>query len=68
MIYQKYILLILNCYKYKYKAEKQTDLWLKKLDNNLLYFHVIGDIDKCKDNDFFFDTDNRDTTRLLPKR
>ena len=59
MIDQKYILLILNCYKYKYKAEKQAETWLKKLDNNLLYFHVIGDIDKCKDNDYLFDNNSR---------
>lgn len=64
MIDQKYILLILSCYKYKYKAERQIDTWLKKLDsndNNIIYFHVIGDVDKCKnnDNDYFFDFQNR---------
>ena len=58
MIDQKYILLILNCYKYKYKAEKQIETWLKNLDNNVIYFHVIGDVEKCKCNDnnnYFFD-------------
>jgi hypothetical protein len=62
MIDQKYILLILNCYKYKYKAEKQIETWLKKLKNSdLIYFHVIGDTDKCRDNgnDYFFDVDNK---------
>ena len=67
MIDQKYILLILNCYKYKYKAEKQTETWLKKLDSNIIYFHVIGDVEKCKINDnddnddanYFFDFHNR---------
>ena len=63
MIDQKYILLILNCYKYKYKAEKQFETWLKKLDNNIIYFHVIGDVEKCKVNndnaDYFFDFHNK---------
>lgn len=63
MIDQKYILLILNCYKYKYKAEKQTETWLKKLDSNIIYFHVIGDVEKCKVNndntDYFFDFQNK---------
>jgi hypothetical protein len=59
MIDQKYILLILNCYKYKYKAERQTATWLKNLDSNIIYYHVIGDIEKCKDNNYFFDFDNK---------
>jgi hypothetical protein len=62
MIDQKYILLILNCYKYKYKAAIQQETWLTKLNNSdLIYFHVIGDIDKCRDNgnDYFFDFDNK---------
>jgi hypothetical protein len=65
MIDQKYILLILNCYKYKYKADRQIKTWLKKLDNNdsnIIYFHVIGDVEKCKNNnnaDYFFDFSNK---------
>jgi hypothetical protein len=68
MIDQKYILLILSCYKYKYKAERQIETWLKKLDNNnnnsnnnIIYFHVIGDVEKCKKNDtnYFFDFHNK---------
>jgi hypothetical protein len=68
MIDQKYILLILNCYKYKYKADRQIETWLKKLDSNIIYFHVIGDVDKCKNNnnnnnnynaDYFFDFHNK---------
>jgi hypothetical protein len=64
MIDQKYILLILNCYKYKYKADRQIETWLKKLNSNIIYFHVIGDVEKCKNNDtdnaeYFFDFHNR---------
>jgi len=38
---QEYILLIMNCVKYRYKAENQT--WLQNLPGFLIYFHVIGD-------------------------
>jgi|Laugresbdmm110sn_1035088.scaffolds.fasta_scaffold02198_5 AAA+ superfamily predicted ATPase len=34
------ILLIMNCEKYRSKAEQQRNTWLKKI--NLSYFHVIG--------------------------
>ena len=59
MIDQKYILLILTCYKYKYKAERQKETWLKKLDSNIIYFHIIGDVDKCEDKDYFIDFYNQ---------
>ena len=37
------ILLIMNCYKYQYKAEKQRCTWLPLLSKDILYFHVLGD-------------------------
>jgi hypothetical protein len=43
LIIQDYILLIFNCHKYRFKAEKQKDSWLPKIPSNLLYFHVLGD-------------------------
>ena len=58
MIKQKYILLILNCYKYKNKAMKQKEGWLKNLNNMIVYFHVIGDSNKCGNNDYYFDFSN----------
>jgi hypothetical protein len=39
---QEFILLIFNCFKYRFKAEKQKETWLQHLPNNLLYFHVLG--------------------------
>lgn len=42
MIVQDYILLILNCEKYKDKALKQKQTWLPAIPTSLLYFHVIG--------------------------
>ena len=41
---QEYILLIMNCVKYRYKAERQKT-WLKDLPPFLIYFHVIGNPD-----------------------
>lgn len=38
---EDYILLIMNCKKYKDKAERQTNTWLKTI--SMKYFHVIGD-------------------------
>lgn len=43
LIKQDFILLILNCVKYRSKALKQKETWLNtELPDNLLYFHVIG--------------------------
>jgi hypothetical protein len=38
---EDYILLIMNCKKYKDKAERQTNTWLKTI--SMKYYHVIGD-------------------------
>ena len=43
LIQQNFILLIMNCKKYKNKAKHQKKTWLKKLPSYLLYYHVIGD-------------------------
>jgi hypothetical protein len=40
---QDYILLIFNCQRYRFKAEKQKDTWLPLLPKTLKYFHVLGD-------------------------
>ena len=50
-----YVLLILNCYKYRDKALLQKEQWLHKLPADIRYFHVIGDVDKCGSDNFLFD-------------
>jgi len=40
---QDYILLIFNCQRYRFKAEKQKETWLPNIPANLKYFHVLGD-------------------------
>jgi len=48
-----YILLIMNCIKYRDKAKMQEKSWLRNLPSNVEYFHVLGDPDS-KD-PFYFD-------------
>lgn len=43
MIDQEFILLIMNCKKYTWKADIQRNTWLKKLPTYLKFYHVIGD-------------------------
>jgi len=45
MINQDYILLILNCKKYRVKAIAQKNTWLKQIPSYIKYYHVIGDPD-----------------------
>jgi hypothetical protein len=40
---QDYLLLIFNCKKYRFKAQKQKETWITNLPSNLLYFHVLGE-------------------------
>jgi hypothetical protein len=54
-----YILLILNCEKYKYKAENQKQTWLKTLPQHIRYYHVIGNEAKCENNEISIDEDNK---------
>ena len=53
MIDQDFILLIMNCEKYKWKSEVQKNGWLKLLPRDLIYFHVLGDLSLTVD--FLFD-------------
>lgn len=42
---QDFVLLIMNCEKYRDKAQKQKATWLRELPPDLPYFHVIGKMD-----------------------
>jgi hypothetical protein len=46
---QDFILLIMNCQKYRYKAEHQKNTWLKNITPKLIYYHVIGNDSLEKD-------------------
>jgi hypothetical protein len=39
---KEYVLLIMNCKKYQWKANKQKESWLQNIPESLPYFHVIG--------------------------
>lgn len=41
-IKQDYILLILNCEKYRHKATRQIETWIQTLSNKITYYHVLG--------------------------
>jgi len=63
----------MNCKKYKNKAMKQKETWLKNLPSSLIYFHVIGD--KELETDYLFDNEERilyvnveDDYNSLPKK
>jgi hypothetical protein len=67
-----FILLIFNCKKYKYKAFKQKETWLKDF-NIMPYFHVIGEPNL--ETEYNFDYINRilyvkvlDDYNSLPKK
>jgi hypothetical protein len=48
-----YILLIMNCAKYSWKAEIQKQTWLPQIPRGLKYYHVLGD--DSLSTDFKFD-------------
>ena len=54
---QDFILLIMNCQKYREKSLAQKNTWLKELPSNIKYYHVIGNSELKKD--FKFDDEER---------
>ena len=73
MIDQDFIMLIMNCQKYKKKALYQKMTWLKQIPQHLKYYHVIGD--ESLDTEFRFDNENQilylkvaDDYNSLPKK
>ena len=72
LIASNFILLIMNCKKYKYKALKQKESWLKNF-TLMPYFHVIGEPEL--ETNFKFDNENNilyvkteDDYNSLPKK
>ena len=51
-VQQDFILLIMNCQKYREKAEAQKNTWLKELPSNIKYYHVIGNSELKTDFEF----------------
>lgn len=71
MIEEKYILIILNCKKYREKAIQQKETWLKYI--SMPYFHVLGDPELTSE--FMFNNDEHilyvkcdDDYNSLPKK
>ena len=56
-IKEDFILLIMNCQKYKEKADAQKNTWLKELPSTIKYYHVLGNPELK--NDFDFDDEER---------
>lgn len=72
-IKQDYILLIMNCEKYRDKALAQKNGWLKQLPSNIIYFHILGNPELCEE--YVFNHDERilwvktmDDYNSLPKK
>jgi len=73
LIEQPYILLIMNCEKYRNKSLKQKETWLKNIPNKLIYFHVVGN--PSLQEDYIFNHDEKilyikveDDYNSLPKK
>lgn len=50
---QEFVLLIMNCQKYKGKAMKQKQTWLSRnLPKEIIYYHVLGNPDLPTDFEF----------------
>ena len=54
---QEYLLLIMNCKKYRAKATMQKKTWLRNIPAALKYYHVIGDLELT--HQFIFDEEEK---------
>jgi hypothetical protein len=69
----EFILLIMNCEKYKWKAKFQKNTWLKNLSSFITYYHVLGDPNL--ETEYLFDNESKllyvkteDDYNSLPKK
>jgi hypothetical protein len=67
MIDQDFILLIMNCKKYTWKADAQRNTWLKKMPTYLKFYHVIGDENLETEYKFINKDSNNDENILYVK-
>ena len=70
---QDYILLIMNCEKYLWKADKQKETWISNLPTSLHYFHVQGNPNLLSEYKFNHDQNllyvkTKDDYNSLPKK
>ena len=56
---QDFILLIMNCAKYRNKAQDQKSGWLQHLPSEIIYYHVLGNENLASEYEF------DDTNRIL---
>ena len=70
---KKIILLIMNCYRYSWKANLQRSTWLKMLPKEIVFYHVLGNPSLTQD--FVFNEEERtlivkvpDDYNSLPKK
>ena len=75
MIEQEFILLIMNCKKYEYKATYQKNTWLQNIPTFIKYYHVLPFLKVEKVDEFKFDNENNilyvkceDDYNSLPKK
>ena len=69
----EYVLLIMNCKKYKEKATKQKETWLQFLPKKIQYFHVLGDSELSTEYEFKMEekelwVKNKDDYNSLPDK
>jgi len=60
MIEVEFIMLIMNCKKYEWKADIQRNTWLKLVPDFIKYYHVIGD--ENLETEYKFINDNNDNS------
>lgn len=70
---QEHILLLMNCEKYQWKADKQKESWLKTIPSFLPFYHVIGNSKLSSEYEFNQDQNllyvkTNDDYNSLPKK
>lgn len=69
----EFVLLIMNCEKYQWKAQLQKESWLKNLPSFITYYHVLGNTNLETEYHFVHDSNllyvkTEDDYNSLPKK